>query len=232
MDFSALGKIGANSRWDHVYEATEKHILKNHHKFKLEKARLIGYLMGDGSLTSKKYKEKAVRNNISFYPDDFKIAKIFIRDFQKLYLKKPSLRSLHNYYKVSAESRPAWDDLSQIGMFDSLNWEFPSTLISKEEKIEWLKALFDCEAYVDIKKKRIVLQSVSINGINSIKLLLENFKIISKIYIYKRKNIKWNVNHLLFISRKENVNKYAKLINFNHSYKKEKLRKIADVPER
>ncbi len=117
----------------------------------------------------------------------------------------------------------------KIAEFGSLNWQFPNQFKSREEKIEWIRAIFDCESYVG--PKNIQLQSVSEKGINSIKELLEEFGVNSKIYRYKRKKKKQNTNYLLFISRKENIRKYLKLIGFNHPKKLKKLKILAGVPE-
>ena len=116
--------------------------------------------------------------------------------------------------------------MDKIGKFNSLNWKFPN-FNSKEEKTEWLKAIFDCEAYVSIKhRKYINFQSVSKTGIYSIQKLLKEFEIESSIYTYKRKNPKWNLNYLLFIRKKENLNKFNKSIGFNHLKKQERLNQI------
>ncbi len=220
MDFSEE----ANIRWKKKFASTIDHINKNHENLLKEKARLIGFIMGDGCISPI---NKQSHHDIRFYPDDVKVAEIFISDFEKLYLKKPVIKNLGRYFSVHVSSKPAWEDLIKRGKFDSLNWEFPDNLKSKKEKIEWLKALFDCEAYVDIKKKRISFQTISREGIDSIQNLLREFNINSKIYVYTRKNPKWNKNYLLFIMGKENVYNFSQQIGFNHSSKKEKLMSLS-----
>ena len=225
-DYSELSKIGLKSRWEKYHNPVKEHIKDKHLKLKKEKARLIGFLMGDGSLTSMKNYQNGKHHDIRFYPDDSKMLKLFLDDFNKLYLKKPAFRKLKKYYIVHVSSKPAWEDLMSISKFESLYWEFPKILQSKGEKIEWIKAIFDCEAYVYPSKSRISFQTVSKRGVESIKELLNEFGITSKVYSYKRKNPNWNINYLLFINGKENVKKFYKVIGFNHSKKQEKLKRI------
>lgn len=225
MDFQKLSKIGLETRWKKQFSETKQHIINNNSKFSGEKARIIGFIMGDGSINSSD--RNGHHHDIRFYPDNLRVAKIFMRDFEYLYLKKPKLKKLKNYFSLHISSKPAWEDLRKIGDFSSLKWEFPKILFSEEEKIEWLKAIFDCEAYVNVKKKNINFQTVSKKGIISIQNLLKELGIESKIYPYKRNNPKWNINYLLFIWGKANIYNFAQRVGFNHSLKKKKLKNIS-----
>ncbi len=223
-NYKKLSQLGLKARWTKEYQKTEEYILKNKSNFKLEKARLIGFLMGDGSLTSKQSNSKFPHHDIRFYPDDIELAKLFVKDFKKIYLKKPTIKKLKNHFRVHVSSRPAWEDLNKIAGFSSLEWDLPKKYFrSKEEKIIWLRALFDCEGYVG--KRAIQLQSVNLKGISSIKKTLLNIGITSSIYNYTRKNPNWNVNYILSITKKDNLIKFSNLVGFDHSLKKEKIKK-------
>lgn len=224
MDFFKLSKLGLKARWTKEHITAINYITNNHEALKKERARLLGFIMGDGSVTSIKSHKKVIHYDIKFYPDDITLVRIFVSDFNKLYLKKPSIRKLKGHYRVAVSSKPAWEDLQKIGKFNSLEWEFPISLSSEDEKIEWMRAMFDCEAHVG--KKMIQVQSVSWKGLNSVKRLLEEFQIKSKIYEYQRKNRNWNTNYLLTITKRENIIKYAKLVGFNHPIKLRKLRNL------
>lgn len=225
MDFSRLSQLGLKARWERDHKPIREHIKNNHKNLVKEKARLIGFIMGDGSVSSiRDSKDKIQHHDITFYPDDFSLAETFIKDFQKLYLKKPFIKKEKNYFSLRASSKPAWEDLRTLGDFSSLNWIFPKKLNSNEEKREWLRAFFDCEAYVG--KRNIQLQSVSREGIDSIKKLLKEFNINSKIYKYERKNKNWNTTFILCIMKKEDRIKYFKSIGFNHLLKQHKLKNI------
>ena len=228
-DYFKLGKIGAKAHWKQVNGPIHEHIRKNHKTLKKEKARLVGFIMGDGCISVLGNIPTRQHHDICFYPDHESMVELFIEDFKKLYLKSPHIRNLGKYYAVRVSSKPACDDLRSFGDFSSLKWKAP-IFSSKGESIEWLKAMFDCEAH--ISKKDIRIQSVSKNGIDSVKQLLHSFGIDSKAYTYNRKNPNWNTNHILVISRRENIKRYQNLIGFNHKNKHLKLNLLAGVPER
>lgn len=220
MDFSNLGSIRAKARWEKRNKPLINYIKNNHQQLSKEKARLIGFIMGDGSITSLGKPLSLQNHVVSFYPDDKVMLDLFLSDFEKLYLKKPTVKFLGTYYSARVNSKSACDDLRSFGDFSSLNWKFPEKLHSREEKIEWLKALFDCEAYVSHQDIR--MQSVSKKGIESVQRLLNEFKINSKIYVYNRKNKNWNTNYILSIPRRS-IQDYKRTIGFNNSKKQAKL---------
>jgi intein/homing endonuclease len=178
--------------------------------------------MGDGSLTTKESSLKKYHHDIRFYPDHIILAELFSKDFEKLYLKKPYIKKEENYFIVHISSKPAWKDLFSIASFSSEKWELPEGYFkSLEEKIEWLRALYDCEGYVG--KKVIQIQSVSKKGIESIKELLNQLGIRSSICIYKRKNPNHKINYILSITGRDRFLSFFKLVSFNHPNKKKKL---------
>ena len=233
MNFFKLGKIGAEAHWKKYHKPIEEYIVINHQKFTKEKARVIGYIMGDGSITNPKKDSRGIQHNdISFYPDDINMANLFVEDFEKLYLKKPKIKNLGKYYSVRVSSKPACDDLRKIADYSSLVWEFPDKTIKlREDKIEWVKSMFDCEACVN--KRSIYLQSVSKKGIESVQRLLLELGVNVKVYVYHRENKNHSTNYILAIMGRENLLKYNNLVGFNHLNKSKKLKILtADVPER
>ena len=132
---------------------------------------------------------------------------------------------------MRVSSKLACDHLLTVSTFDTYTWKVPDFVFSDLHYIsEFLRAIFDCEAHVG--KNNIQFQSVNQNGINQLRELLASFEIESRIYRYKRKNIKWGINYILVIGRKENIKKYANCIGFNHSRKMAKLDILAGVAER
>lgn len=108
------------------------------------------------------------------------------------------------------------------GKFGILNLEIPAWILSsRKNQIEWLRAFFDCEAYVD--KRAIVLKTVNLHGLSQIKVLLNNLEISSRLYQYQPKNKNHKLNHILIIGRKEDRERYKKVIGFNHTTKLKKL---------
>ncbi len=134
MDFSEFGKIGAKARWELCHNPLINHIKNNHSRLLKEKSRVIGFIMGDGSITHLGKPPSLQNHTISFYPDDKAMLDLFLSDFEKLYLKKPKVRNFGKYYSVRVNSKPACDDLRSFGDFSSLNWKFPEKLKSSSTR--------------------------------------------------------------------------------------------------
>ncbi len=189
---------------------------------------VIAYLQGDGSVIARKVAGK-MRYDMQFYPDDLTVANLFIEMYQKLYGRQLKISPRKNFFVLRTTQKIAYEDLSRLARFKSLEWEIPSSILdTNEKKKSWLRAFFDCEAYVG--KGNIVIQSVNKLGLEQVKDLLSHFGINTRSYTYQRKQTTWNVNYLLVISRRENRQSFLKQIGFNHSKKQEKLEKsLADV---
>ena len=178
-------------------------------------SRLCGFLIGDGCLVKNSFE-------IAYYPDDIVLAEMFVSDFSRVYGKKPRIKNLGKYFRVRIRLKLAHKHLSSITSFNSLEWKIPKKILASEaNKIEFIRSFFDCEAYVG--KKVIQVQSVNFRGLNSIKDLLKELDIVSKIYRYKRKNKNWNINYILCIMKKEDRANYLNTIGFNHPLKQNKL---------
>lgn len=189
-------------------------------------SRLCGYLAGDGSISTWKEKNGSTHYEIQFYPDTIELAELFKKTFESLFLISPHIYPLKNYFRVRIGSKAIFYYLNSIDLFKSLTWHVPFEILnSNVNKIEFIKAFFDCEA--NVGSKSICVQSVNKKGLESIKFLLKELGIMTrKIYSYKRKNINWNINYLLFITGKENLKKYFCSIGFNHKLKMNKLSKL------
>ncbi len=220
---------GIKQRWGKKLTKTkkelEKKILPRHLEFK---ARLCAYLAGDGAVLkrpAKKSKNSIFRYDIAFFPDNLKMAENFSSAFYALYGKR--LRIIqdkkYNYLVLRCSSKIVYFDLIKICKFKSLEWNVPFDFLSTDSmKTEWLRAFFDCEAYVG--KNRINLQSVNKKGIYGIKKLLKILGIeTSRVYEYKRKQKTWNMNYILELRGKTELKNYLNLIGFNHSLKQQKL---------
>lgn len=162
-----------------------------------------------------------------FYPDNLVLAQLFNDVLKGVYGREAAIKSMGNYYALSLTSKQAVTDLLSIASFTSKGWTFPETIVTKDAKIEWLRAYFDCDGYVG--KKYIQLQSVNENGIKVIQKLLEDFGIESKIYDYTRKNKSWNINYLLNINKREMRIKFLREIGFNHPLKRKKLESLINA---
>ncbi len=222
-------------RWKKEEEKYKKHLKKisNSKNFKIFKSRLFGFLAGDGHISVRQENKRinSFHHQIEFYPDHDSIISPFIEAFTYLYLKKPAIKDKGNFYSVRISLKFACLDILKEANFGTYTWRIPLNFFDSEKcKIEWLKAFFDCEAYVG--KKVIQLQSVNKTGIVQIKELLENLGIESKVYEYKRKNKNWGINYILCIMKKNARKQYLNKIGFNHKIKLQKLKnQLASVPE-
>lgn len=191
-------------------------------RYPIQLAMLCGFLAGDGCISG------SHRDGIRFYPDDMKIAIIFKNLFRKLYGKIIKIRKNHigKCYDLRIRYKKAHLHLTSLTTFGVRKWRVPKFVLEKDElKIAWLKAFFDCEGYVNPNGKVIQIQCVNKLGINQVKNMLASLRIESNICVYKRKNKNWNTNFVLSITG-ENIEKFAKMINFNHDKKLKKLRRI------
>lgn len=228
IDYYAHNREVALKRWKTVFDKELVQIKARSAKYPDLKARIVGYLMGDGSVTVRKEKEGTIHHSISFFPDDYSMLKSFMHAFKMIYGRTPKIKKFERYYSARVDSKPIVSDLLELGSFHSLEWRVPLVLLSSRRgKIEWLRALFDCEAYVG--PRVITVQSVNERGLQQVQSLIGEFGIKSRMYSYVRKQIAWNKNFLLCIGRKEDRIRFLKNIGFSHSRKQRKLQSFAGV---
>ena len=134
---------------------------------------------------------------------------------------------MKNHYHIHVSCKTACEDLLKMTEFSSLTWRLPNELKTDQSKKEWLRALFDCEAYVS--PKLIQMQLVNKIAIHQVKNLLYSFGINSRLYEYTRKNKNWNTNYILNIGKREDRLKYLKQIGFNHTLKLNKLKDSVSI---
>lgn len=225
FDLSKRNKKVAISRWKKILEKDMEKIKtkEQNPQCRLLKAKLLGFLAGDGCLSIRKMTEGRTSYEISFFPDHVNLAKVYINSFRGFYEREPKIINMNNYYKVIVWNKTACLDLLNTTKCGTLNWEIPLNYLSTDLlKKEWLKAFFDCEAHVS--KRQIQLQSVNEKGILQVQDLLNYFNIESKVYKYERKNKNWNINYILCIMKKEYRKNFLNQIGFNHPEKLKKLK--------
>lgn len=217
----------AISRWKKEEDKFKCHLksISKSKQYKICKAKLMGFLAGDGNIDFRKEKNRknAIHHDISFFPDHDSMINPFVESFIYLYLKKPTIRKKRNFYSVRVSSKFACLDLLKTTSFGVLKWKVPTNFLdTTKSNIEWLRAFFDCEAYVGQYHVRV--QSVNKEGLKQVKALLEKLGIESKFYKYERKQKNWNINYILSINKKSMRIKYLNIIGFNHEEKFRKLK--------
>jgi hypothetical protein len=196
--------------------------IKSHKNTNFLKARICGYLAGDGNVSIRKENIcNKIHHEIRFFPDHISLIKPYMIAFKRTYNKTPSIVKKKNHYIIRINSKVVAHDLLSICSFGLKNWTTPK-FNDKKCKIEWLRSMFDSDSYVG--NNYIRLKTVNKKGLESVKQLLNEFNIEThRIYFYKPKNKRWSVNYILDIRRIESLKKYAKIIGFNHKIKEEKL---------
>jgi len=224
MKINDINHERAIKRWNRVHSAEEQLIRRNKKGNEHLKARVHGYLCGDGSVSMRREKGRpgAIHADIRFYPDHESLIRPFTEAFCGIYVKKPTIRNLGKFYSLTITSMPAAKDLLADGSMTSLGWRVPDWVAkSKRNSKEWLRAFFDCEAYVGVRDVRV--QSVNLAGLRQIACMLRRFGITSREYSYQRKQRGWNTNYHLVIAKHENRKAFLNLIGFNHVGKLRKL---------
>ena len=221
-----MGILAAKKRWGDY----ERNLRLKHNHDPLLKSKLCGYLAGDGCLYI--HKERArphlASKKIAFYPDHIDLAEDFVKTFYIVYGVKPYIKRNKNYFRVDICNKLAYLDLTSITNFGTLTWEVPFKLFKKiVGKREWIRAFFDCEAYVG--KNVIQVQSVNKKGLEQVRKLLEEFDIPSKIYSYERRQKNWNTNYILCIMKKKYRLNYLNKIGFLHPKKMQNLRRYLNA---
>jgi intein/homing endonuclease len=227
MDLSEINTKKIQARWAKSHLSEQSYIDNLPNNTKYLKARIHGFLCGDGSVSWRKEKcQNKIHCEIRFYPDDISMVSAYLSAFKIIYNKKPTVTQRKNHFCVYLNSMTVVKDLRIDGSFGSTEWSIPDWVFYDSKNLrEWLRAFYDSEAYIN--KKEIRIQSVNRDGIIQIRDALEKFGISSKFYSYQRKEKTWNTNYHLVISRKKSRCAFLKNIGFNHSIKATKLK--ADV---
>ncbi len=221
MDIKTRNKLNVISRWKKLQYNEQEYIECTGKHYQHLKARILGYLAGDGNIYIGKT-SKNRHHSIRFFPDHSSLLKPYCEAFSKVYNKTPIIKPLSNKYCVTVDSKIVVLNMTSSASFGLFNWEVPIIFLKdKRSKKEWLRAFFDAEAYVG--KNHIKIQTVNEKGMGQMKRLLEEFGIESKKYVYIPKNIKWSPNHIIFINKKSSRYKYFKEIGFSHILKQKKL---------
>ncbi len=147
-----------------------------------ELARLCGYLIGDGYISS-----KGSRGAVAFYNNEKEI----LKDFQKLWFKvfgqKPTIKKWKTKCPVIRVTNLKFRQfLASIDIPFSVaaNKKIPSSIKVAPKDIvkEFLSAYFECDGHIRPDCRQIDVSSASKQLIKEIQIILLNFGIVSRIY--------------------------------------------------
>lgn len=224
MNFSDRNRKVAISRWKRIHSGVNLN-----KEFSKNKAAINAYLCGDGNLS---IREK-FHYDIRFFIDDLVLSKRIVSLFKNEFNISPVIRRMkskilngNGYFKVEISNKPVCLHLFELGKYGHMTWSIPSEL-KDEFKVEWIKCFFDCEAYINLKKRQIQLKSVNSPGLVSLKTMLEEQGIFPKLYgPYKQPGENHNPYYFLIIFGKQNIVNYSRKIGFYHSRKIKSLRRL------
>lgn len=192
-------------------------------------ARIAGHLVGDGGINNTLIVHYT--NTNSYLLEEFR------KDISKTFRNVKNGEYSHSSKDhVKTVWFPRIIGLLLTKMFGKQlrkSKHIPKIIIGSDNisKAIFLRALFDDEGSVNIESYTIALEMTGRNLIRNIKNLLKEFGInAGKIAKIKRKDDKWKgkyqiqTKYKFYISGKINLERFYKLINFNHPEKKTKLK--------
>jgi len=189
-------------------------------KFDENLAAIHAYLCADGYVIKNPKNSKYIYYMLGFRNTNIILLKDFQDKFEKYFRIKPHLIEGH---RCRIGSKTIYEILTkEFGSFYSWEWSMPK--LNKELSKVWLRAYFDCEAWVTCKthqNRQIGADCVNEKGIKQVE---ETLKLLGIKTILKRRNTR-NIFSLK-IYGKEDLIKFNEKIGFLHPDKKEKLNQV------
>jgi len=203
-------------------------------------ARIVAHVCGDGYLCL--YKRKRSKADLSshrrknIYRNIYligycnlnkKLLNEFSNDVKKVYNLKTSFQKENN---LRFENKFVYERIKSLGGGSSKDWFISNEifLANKEVMCSWLRAFFDDEAFVEIDKNRICVNSVNKKGLLQVQALLHSVGVNETTfcgpYVYRG-----CISYRLKVLQKSLL-EYKSLINFIHPRKIYKLNKILAKP--
>ena len=221
MNRSIWNKKVALSRWKNTRVKEKSEILGGPNAILL-KSIICGFLAGDGCVLTRKTKW-GYRYDISFFPDDKEMLETYLTALKSVYNKSPKIRRRDDVFDIRLSSRVVAEDIMNNAAFGIKNWRIPKKLLSnREAKINWIKAFFSAEGYVD--DQAIKIQTVNKEGMEELSNLLNEFLIKHGFYVYQPKKKNYSKVYIIRISSKESRKKYYENIGFFHKLKSQTLK--------
>lgn len=175
-------------------------------------ARVLGYLIGDGSIE---------KDRISFFEQNEDVAFYYKSLAEKLFRTTVSyrFRQSKNYHQLRITSRPLVRLIKSIfpEIKKARNTMVPDLIMRSKDDVvaHFLKGLFDAEGYISGMKKL----GLGMNNnllVRQTQMLLLRFGIICSVYEYDNKANPYskNIRYSIQISEKESLEKFNKYVGF------------------
>lgn len=186
-------------------------------KFDTNLASIHAYLCSDGYVIKNPKTQKHKYYYIGLRNTNKTLLKDFQTKFKEVFNIEPIIT---NEGRCKAQNKAIYYFLTKDFSYYSYEWSLPK--LSKKNLKYWLRAFFDCEAWVENQpriSRLIGLDCCNEQGLLSIQKALKRFNIDSQIKKRKNRTI-WR----LTICGYENIKKFRKEINFLHPDKNLKLK--------
>ena len=198
------------------------------------KARLIGALMGDGYVTGyiRKNKAKQITKTRTYYRcynskqtkvNYYSVEPSLIKQFSKDVFEVYGLIVNHHpkKFEVTIDSSKVYSNLLKY-KFGTFKWEVPIEILNGKDEVKcaWLQGFCDAEATVDIWSKgcpRIKISTSNLRGAYQVMNLLSSLSIQTTL------QGPYNGCYRICIYKRDSIESYFNLINFNHKKKKQLL---------
>ncbi len=184
-------------------------------------AAIHGYLCADGYVSRNPPSQKHIYYRIGLRNTEIVLLKDFQSKFEAVFGKRPIISKQLDRCNIGNKKIFLWLR-NRFGSFHSHDWTIPETLMTYSMLASWLKAFFDCEAWVASikgKDRKTAVESINLNGLNKIKWCLKKYFKINSV-IYPRVERKTSV---LCICDKKSLIRFRDKIGFNHHAKRQKL---------
>ncbi len=178
-------------------------------------AAVHGYLCADGYVIKNPPSQKHKYYHIGLRNTNKILLKDFQRRFTKVFKIKPII--IPNE-RCKIQSKEIFEKLTKNYSYYSYEWKLPK--LNKEQLKFWLRAFFDCEAWIEnqkAKNRAIRADCVNLNGLRDVQKALDEFEIDST--IRKRKENMWRLN----ICGLDDIRNFDNEIGFLHPDKKTRL---------
>jgi hypothetical protein len=201
-----------------------------------EIARIHAHVCGDGFIYTCRYRRSPMdllcHPRINVFRKDWILAysntceqliNEFVSDLMVAFNRKGQYRKKHCEVRITGAKHIV--TILRLSFKSSYNWYIPDFILksSKEVISNWIRAFFDDEAHVDVKRGAILVTSINKKGLCQILRMLLIFKINSKIYGPYRNRDKGKEFWRL---RTKDIYNYSVKIGFLHPKKKGDLEKI------
>ena len=189
-------------------------------------ARVHSHVCGDGHM----YVEvggRGLRYVVEYTSGEYVLVRDFVVSVYRAFGARPFVvRHRRGHYVARVRRKGIYFRLKALGAGGSREWRVPHELflgpggVPRAEIVRaWLGAFIDDEGYIDLSKRRVIINSVNHQGLKDVQTLLSFLGVEAKTY-----RIAGGKAFRLTISGRENIRRLTRSIELAHPKKKERLR--------